>query len=188
MDENRLQAKAPLGGRDRQIGRARLRERDELSLVSLAIPLGGEAELGDALKQAYGLDMPDPRRGRCKGDIWALRTGHDQMLLIFPHPTPDAGVHVNARLSTRAYVTDQTDGWVKLLLSGAAGLDALERLCPLDLELAAFPVGASARTVMEHLGVILLRLEQDRFLLLSARSSAESFWDAVAMSCEFVVD
>jgi sarcosine oxidase subunit gamma len=58
----------------------------------------------------------------------------------------------------------------------------LERICPIDLHPQAFAVGAVARTLMDHLNVIILREGGDTFLLMSARSSARSFWHAVETS------
>ena len=46
----------------------------------------------------------------------------------------------------------------------------------------AFVEGAAARTVMEHLGVLILRTGPDAYLLLSASSSAGSFLHAVETS------
>ena len=40
----------------------------------------------------------------------------------------------------------------------------------------------AARTVMEHLGVLILRTGEDDYLLLSASSSAKSFLHAVEVS------
>ena len=61
----------------------------------------------------------------------------------------------------------------------------LERLCPLDLHESAFPVGAAQRTVMEHMGAVILREGTDEFLLLSASSSAASFLHAVKTSIRY---
>ena len=44
----------------------------------------------------------------------------------------------------------------------------------------------SARTVMEHMGAMIVHLSGDRFLLLSASSSAQSFLHAVELSYRYV--
>ena len=107
-------------------------------------------------------------------------------MLAFPHATPDANASVQAKLNGTGYTTDQTDNWVILEVSGKATLSALERLCPLNLDLDAFPVGASGRTVMEHMGALIVRTGEDSFLLMSASSSAKSFAHAVELSFEWV--
>ena len=186
MAEFTPQAAPALGGADVMIGENRILERDDLALVSVATPLGGESALANALKTAWKLEMPDPRQTTAAGDIRALRTAPDQMLIVFPHATPDAEAHVQKALKGAGYTTDQTDAWCILELTGPKSLAALERLCPLDL--AAFSAGTAARTVMEHMGALVLKLDAERFLLMSASSSAGSFLHAVETSYRYVLD
>ncbi|MBT8415130.1 MAG: hypothetical protein KJO30_12445, partial [Boseongicola sp.] len=56
---------------------------------------------------------------------------------------------------------------------------------PLDLDPDTFPTGSAARTVMEHLGAMIVRVDDTRFWLMSARSSAMSFLHAVETSCRW---
>ena len=67
-------------------------------------------------------------------------------------------------------------------MAGTASLAALELICPVDLDPVAFPEDRVARTVLEHMGAIILREGADSFLLLSAASSAGAFLDAVRES------
>ena len=132
--------------------------------------------------------MPEPGRSTTSGDMRLIWTAPDQILLAFPHENPDAEAHVKAAIGQNGYTTDQTGGWVILDISGPDTLAALERLCPVDLAENVFPEGTAARTVMEHMGAIILRLGADRFLLLSASSSAASFLHAVETSYRNVAD
>ena len=182
MAEITLQAASPLGGLDVTVGGTRLRERDDLALVSAAIPLGGEGAFEKALREGFGLAMPGPRMSEGSGEMRAIRSTADQCLLIFPHAAPDAEAVVREKLGGAAYTTEQTDAWVRLELSGPLALPALERLCMLDLHPAPFPEGAAARTVMEHMGAVLIRTGAEAFLLFSASSSARSFLHAVETS------
>lgn len=188
MAEITLTATPALAGTDIRIGDGRIRSRDDLAIVSVAVPLGGGDALTGALKRAYGLAMPEPTRSSEAKDMRAIRTAPDQLMLIFPHQAPDANARVRTDLEGAAYATDQTDVWAVLELAGAAVLPALERLCPLDLSAAAFPDDAFARTVMEHMGAMILRLAPDRFLLLCASSSAGSFLHAIETSFHYVRD
>ena len=63
-------------------------------------------------------------------------------------------------------------------------LAALERLCPLDL--ARVPTRGSGRTVMEHMGALVVRTSEDGFLLMSASSTAGSFLHALETSLHYV--
>ena len=109
------------------------------------------------------------------------------MFILFEAPDPDrAAETVGDALGPAAYVTDQSDSWAMLRIAGAGARAALERICMLDLDAAAFPEGRVARTVMEHLAAIILRDGPDSFLLMSPRSSARSFLHAVELSVENV--
>lgn len=181
MAEIRLTA-APALGADITMGGNRIRERDDLALVSVAVPQGGDAALAGAMERAWSIAPPSPN-GSTGGDgMRAIWTAPDQMFLMFPRPGSDESAHLAAALDGAGYVTTQTDGWVILEVEGPETLAALERLCPLDLASKAFPVGAASRTVMEHMGAMILRLDETRFLLMSARSSAASFLHAVEVS------
>ena len=184
MADITLTATPLLGGAIIQIGTNRIRERDDLAIVSIATPLGGEDALAKALKKHWSLDVPEPTRSTNSGNTRAIRSGQDQMLLVFPHDTPDAEPHVQGKLGGTGYTTDQTDSWVVLEISGPDTMAAMERLCPLDL--VSFEVDDAGRTVMEHMGAFIVKTGDDRFLLMSASSSAQSFLHAVETSYSYV--
>lgn len=186
MAEITLEAAPILGGVDIERAGCRLVERDDLALVSLAIPLGGLAKMETALKDGFGLTMPEPLMSSENNGVRALQIAPDQLMLLFPHATPDADPYVAGKTDGAGYTTDQTDVWVRLELSGEAALSALERLCPLDLHESVFPLDAAARTTMEHMGTIIIRTAADRFLLLSASSSARSFLHAVETTLNYI--
>lgn len=177
-----LQAKPVLGGADIKIGDNRIVELDELAIVSIATPLGGEDALAAALSKGWSLDMPSPTLSTTSGDTRAIRTAADQMLLVFPQEAPTASADVQSKLNGAGYTTDQTDNWVALEVSGPNTHAALERLSPIDLSPGVFPQDANARTVMEHMGALVVRTGEARFLLMSASSSAASFLHAVETS------
>lgn len=181
MDSTLLIPSTPLNGYSRDIGKNRIVERS-LAIVSIATPLGEEQALAEALQAHWSLALPSPRLSTTFGETRAVRTAQDQLLLIFPHDTHDASTHVKGMIDNAGYTTDQTDAWIQLEISGPATLASLERLCPIDLDITTFPIGATARTVFEHMGTIIVRLDQDKFLLLSTSSSALSFLHAVETS------
>ena len=175
-----LNAASPLGGATVAIGNNRITERTELALVSIAIPLNGEKNLSAAISKAWGISLPTPAVSSVKNEMRVLSTAPDQILLIFPHAIPDAEQIIQQNLDSAGYTTDQTDVWTVLEISGPDVISALERLCPLDAP--SMPVNGSARTVMEHMGAIIVRTSPENFLLLSASSSARSFLHAVETS------
>ena len=173
------------GSFDRTIGGIRLRERPELALVSLALPRGRETEAKQAVVSTYGVDPPGPGQSATNGTHRLVWMGPDQMMLVFADDTPLAEPDVRTALGDACYTTCQTDGWVVLSISGTGVRDALARLCPIDMHDSVFPVGAVARTVMEHMGAMVLRDGSESFLLFSASSSAMSFLHAVEESIRF---
>jgi len=183
-----LEAEPPLGGFDETIGATALTELANLAIVSIAIPLGGEAALGAALAEAYGTTIPAPGQSVLSHDskIRFLWTARDQLFAIFEDPSPNAASDVAQKLNDKAYVTLQSDNWVVLRLEGDLAGSALERICPIDLHDTAFPEGQVARTAMEHMGAFVCRDGDHSFLLLSASSSAKSYLHAVKTSLQNV--
>lgn len=92
--------------------------------------------------------------------IWAGR----ETAFLTGGPAPDLG--------GLAAVTDQSDGWVWVTLEGRDATAVLARLCPLDLRASAFPVGTSAKSVLQHLSVLLVRTAEDAFQIAAFRSMA----------------
>ncbi|MFK7940083.1 MAG: sarcosine oxidase subunit gamma [Roseovarius sp.] len=183
MPEFTLTAEPPLAGYDHNFGTAHLRAPAGLAFVSIALPLGGEDAALKAVKSAYGVAMPEVgQMATAKDGAILMRMSVDQGFVLFAHDTPDANVVVNAKLKGKAYTTDQTDVWCALELSGARARDALERICPLDLNDSGFSVGEVKRTMMEHLGTLIARKDADTWVLMSASSSAGSFLHAIETS------
>ena len=187
-----LDAVPVLGGIDLTIGQNRIVERADLRLVSVAIPRTGETALAAALQANWGVEMPGPRVSTVGAECRALRTAPDQLMLILRHvghahvghDDPVAAVH--KALGPDACITDQTSAWVQIEICGPDTLRALERLCALDLAGHAFPIDGAATTAMEHMRTIIVRLADDRFVMLCASSVAGSFLHAIEVSYRHV--
>ena len=176
MAEYHLIAEPPLAGTDLSIGAARLFAPSALSLVSIAFPLGQEAKAENALTAAFKVDLPESGHSALSQDgVRVVRTGPDQAMVVLPEPRQSPELFVSEELKGTVYTTDQSDVWVSLALEGPGALTVLARICPIDLDPSVFPMNAAARTMMEHLGVMIIRTGENAFLLLSASSSAGSF-------------
>lgn len=177
MADFTLTPRSALGGHARDWPGLTLREVEGLVLVAIAAR-HGRAEALRERAETLGLTLPGPGRFTAGGEITAYWIGPDQWLVA----GESAGLMARLAdvLGDAVALTDQSDAWAALRLSGPEAPRALVRLCPLDLAPAAFPTGSAARTVMQHLAVLIAR-EDDAptFLLLSARSSARSFLHAV---------
>ena len=96
---------------------------------------------------AMGLDFPAPNSALSQGAARIVWTGRGQAFLIDTDPAPLAGL---------AALTDQSDGWARLRLSGAGADQALARLVPVDLRPASFAPGAALRAPLSHMMAVLI--------------------------------
>ncbi|WP_022705321.1 sarcosine oxidase subunit gamma [Pseudorhodobacter ferrugineus] len=157
-----LIAKTPLWGQGAVVsGGVTLAEVDLGQVTSVAPFVGQEKTLAAALKP---LVFPAPNMVSAKGAARLVWTGRGQAFLI--GAVPDG-------LDGLAALTDQSDGWAGVSLTGAGAVDVLARLIPLDLRDMA--VGACARTSLGHMAVVLIRVK-DGFELLVFRSMARTAW------------
>ncbi|MCP5072206.1 MAG: sarcosine oxidase subunit gamma [Rhodobacteraceae bacterium] len=188
MPDYTLTAKPALGGFAHDFDGTTLMENVNLAIVSAAIPVGGDDAMTKAMKAAYSADMPEVGNSALSGDgaTRIIRNSTDQLFVLFLHETPDATQVVAGKLGDAGYYVDQTHNWVGLTLDGPLGRAALERVCAMNLHKDKFPLNKAERTVMEHMGAIVVRTDEDAFLLLSASSSAGSFLHAIETSMNFV--
>lgn len=181
MAEYALTANSPLGGYRETFVDAELEERPGIAIVSIAVPQGGGPALGRAIDLSYGASLPmtgNISKSR-DGHTWFLGMSPDQIFAVFDDPTADAVRIIAGNLENSGYFTLQSDNWVKLRISGPNALAALSRICPVDLDPSVFLEDRVARTVIEHIGVIVLPEGGNAYLLLAASSMAASFLDAV---------
>lgn len=184
MTSYSLNPVSPLGGFDQTWDDLRLREVTDHSLLSLAIPLDGEKAFKTYLKSAFGLGIAAPGSSETKDEKTLLGLARDQFFLLMPFAETPLSPELLSAVKGQAHLTDQSDSWAHLQISGQGIRDALERICPISLHPDEFAIGSVARTSMEHLNAIIWRTDQDTFHLMSARSSAHSFLHALTTSIE----
>lgn len=143
------------------IGQATLEEVDAGHMTSLS-PFGEASDLSRALEKAHGIAMPKPNRTTGKYGARCIWFGRGEVLLMGPAPDKALGMH--------AAVVDLSDAWACVTLSGAASVDVLARLVPVDLRSTAFKRGHTARTQVLHMSASITRVGADRFQILVFRS------------------
>ena len=188
MPDMTLTARSALGGFDKTTGGVRIAEVPDLAIVSLTVPQDDEAAEEEALTKAYGVAVPVVGRyvTSTDGKVRVMGTAPDQLFVLFEHAAPDARAVVHAATGAAFYSTDQTDVWCCLEISGTSVREVLARICPLDLHPGVFGADSAERTSMEHMGAMIIRVGDDAFWLMSARSSAKSFLHAVETSIDYV--
>jgi sarcosine oxidase subunit gamma len=161
-----LIAKPPLGAAPVTVGGVTLAELPMARITSVA-PFGGQDKAVAKALKSLGLSFPAPNATVVSGDAEILWTSRNQAFLIGPDP---------ALLQGLAALTDQSDGWAGMTLTGARASDTLARLVPVDT--AAMAPGTTARTMLTHMALILTR-QADGFRLMVFRSMARSAWHEV---------
>ena len=192
-----LIASSPLNGHSVCVDGASLAEITNVSIVSVAPFTNGKKGLEIAIFKLLGgspLNAVNTYESPVGRNILFLPSAHGQWFLCFDNdgadPVDAASGLLGRRLSSQLTMTDQSDAWVIIALAGSLVRCTLERICPINCSAAAMPVGTAARTMIEHLGAIIVRRSNDcdgnpNFWLLSARSSASNFLHAIKASPPF---
>jgi heterotetrameric sarcosine oxidase gamma subunit len=142
-------------------------------MVSSIAPYPGQDKAVAKALKPLGLGFPALNSFASKGGATILWAGRDQAFLIGA-ACPEMGA--------AAAVTDQSGGWVTLSLDGPEACAALMRYVPLDLRLAAFPVGSAVRTPFYHMSMVLMRISDQGFQMMLFRSMARTAWHEVEVA------
>ncbi len=174
---------AALNGFSKRFGKNELVEQCDIDIVSIATPNGQHDKLSALLEQKIGAALPATGKiSRADDTLALLGLQPDQCFLVSSLQRPDAAKALKSLTGDLAYLSEQTDSWAILDLTGPDSFAALERICPINISKHAFEQDAVARTSMEHLSVIIHRLGDEGYRLYSPRSSADSFLHAVTES------
>jgi len=157
-----------------RIGTLSAQETDLGPLTSV-MPFKGQHK---AVAAALGMDLPGPGQSVVQGAARLLWFGRGQYLGM--------GAEITADLSGLAAVTDQSDAWCCVTLSGAQVDAVLARLVPVDLRLSQFAPGAVVRSQIGHMNGALLRLDAAEILLMVFRSMARTLAHEVKEAMETV--
>lgn len=144
--------------------------------ITSVAPYPGRMDAVNAALAPLGLSFPAPNGQSAAGSLRLLWSGRELAFLI--------GAEAPSALAEHAALTDQSDGWAILTLTGPAAAEALMRPVPLDLRLAAFPVGRSTRAPLNHIQAILTRTGPDAFEVMVFRSMARTAWAELAEALE----
>lgn len=160
-----LTALSPAGALlPKTLGGVRLREADFAPMTGISPHAGEVAQVSSALEAAHGVSLPGPGKLVAGDGAMVMWVGRNRWLLIGPEPGEGPGAH--------AALTDQSDAWVTVVISGAAGVEVLARLVPVDLRAAMFPEGSVARTEVYHMPAIIARTGAEELRVMCFRSMA----------------
>ena len=113
-------------------------------------------------------------RAATVGDRAALWLGPDEWLILVPETDrPDFATALAGLPHSLVDVSHRQSGFT---VSGAQAADALNTGCPLDLDIAAFPVGMCTRTILGKAQIVLWRIESAKFHVEAWRSFLPYVW------------
>jgi sarcosine oxidase subunit gamma len=171
-----LIAKSALEGHGAlHLGGVTLAEAVAGPITSVALMPDGAKAVAKGLK-TLGLTFPTPNSFVEKKGARIVWTGRDQAFLMGVEPPALDG----------AAVTDQSDGWVVLAVSGVGAVDVLARLVPLDLRLQVFRVGQAVRTPVNQMNAVILRTGDYAFEVMVFRSMARTAWHEIEAAMQAV--
>ena len=160
------------------VGPLTITERADVALASVAARRGQDLT---SPARAAGVPLPGPLRhaeGETYGAFWVAP---EMWFVTAPFAShEDIAGHMQAVFGAAASVTEQTDAWVILDLAAKDLAAVLERLCNVDFRAA--PADHATRTVIDHLGVYLIKQGPGAARILGPRSSAESLVHALKVA------
>jgi len=135
--------------------------------------LRGGPAVAEAAGATLGLTLPqDACRAAGDGERSVLWLGPDEWLILAPvDPDEDLAAALETALADRAHaLVDVSARQIGLILTGPDAETVLAVGCPLDLDLAAFPVGMCTRTLLSKAEIVLWRTAQTTFRIEVWRS------------------
>lgn len=147
-----------------------------LGLATVMARRGGEAALAQAVKRSWAIDLLD-RPGWTQGESLELvGVAPATWLAIGRGAEAFWAARLGEALGGIASVSDQSGAYGVLRLAGPAARELLQSGLFIDLDEAVFAPGSAVVSAIDHMGIVLWRLEGEAgFELAAFRSQAESF-------------
>ena len=160
---------------------------DGLGLSTVILRRGQLETLARRVREHYDIELPRGSVRASRHEVAFLGLGPDSWLASKELGGNDFAVSLRAAVGPIASVSDQSDGYAVLRLSGSRVRETLAKLIPIDLHPRTFRPGDGASTVASHIGVTLWRLDDDQdkssvFEIAMFRSLAPEFWHALSES------
>ncbi len=165
--------------------------RDDLALARLIARRTTRADVTERVRASYGIDPPSTPRRAAKDGVAFIWSGPGEWLVVAERAQhPRIVDDLRTALAGLAAVSEQSDGFAVLRLSGPKARDTLMKGVSIDLHPRAFSVDGTALTVISHIGVHLWQIDDSpTYDIAVPRSLAASFWHWLAESAaEFGLD
>ena len=177
----KLKTSSPLDGFAINAGGVKCLYVGGYAIASLATRKGMETRLNADINRGFNANLPAPTRAVEIANGHIIASARDQVF-ICQKTTPEHLIATAQKhCGTSASITDQSDAWARLEITGKFCAPVMERLCAIDTRRDAFPPLSVARTSIDHISTIIMRLpaRTDHFVLLTPHSSAESLTHSI---------
>lgn len=134
-------------------------ERTGLGIARIAARRGQSARLAELFRAGFGVEPPDGPRRASRGDIGIAGIGPETWLAMRDGAANGFAQSLRQSLGDCASVSDQSDAYAILRLTGPMVRAALAKLTPIDIHPRSFPVNSVAQTLCGYVNVTLWRLE-----------------------------
>jgi sarcosine oxidase subunit gamma len=155
----------------------------ELSAPGLATIMASKNATAKLIGSALGLTLPTQPGVAVFGPNALIGIGPGAWLMRVDDPPASWPADLCASLAGLASVSDQSGGYRIFRLSGKAARFILQKGSSIDLHPQAFPASSVATTVIAHIPVVIIMIDETpTYDLLVFRSYAESFlaWERQA--------
>jgi sarcosine oxidase subunit gamma len=146
-----------------------LREAGGLTLAHVAALRGREAELAEAVRAAYGIELPTTPKRVAADDVAFVWAGPGKWLATSSGEADFSGLP--------GAVSDQSDGRTVLSVSGPRARETLATLIQIDLHPRAFAPGDAALTHAASIAIHVWQVDDaPTYEIACFRSFAATLW------------
>ena len=162
-------------------------ERCDLGIATVLARKQRLPELAGQVRACFNLELPLGPRRAANNNVAFCGLGPRTWLAVREAGDGAFASSLRRRIGEFAAVSDQSDAYAVLRLTGPKVREALAKGVPLDLHATAFGVNDVAATVIAHIGATIWRVEDGldgapTFEIAVFRSLANSVWHWLSAS------
>lgn len=161
-------------------------DRDGLGLATVCVRQGRNAALAARVRERFGTELPRGPRRAAAGALAFAGIGPQTWLAMREEGGNAFAESLKEAIGDLASVSDQSDGYAVLRLTGPKLRETLAKMIPIDLHPRAFQPGDVVSTTASHIGATLWRLDDAAgspvIEIAVFRSLAADFWHALSDS------
>jgi len=161
--------------------------RDDVAFATVIAKRGCREPLTQSVLARYAVELPRAPYRRQSQDVAFAGLGREMWLASCERGGNEFAGALRGAIGEFASISDQSDAYSVLRVTGPKVRDTLAKLIPIDLHPSIFAPGAVASTVASHIRVLLWRLHDvadgaPAFEMAVARSLTAAFWHAFTAS------